>query len=68
MSSEYEQSVADLLVKKKKFFDENKEKLTEQQKNILLDDISTLVTLYDNYNLGMNVFRRSMGGRSGLRE
>jgi colicin import membrane protein len=34
----------------------------------LRSEIETLESLYDNYNLGMNYFRRAKGGRSGLRE
>ena len=35
---------------------------------LLSNEIETLKTLFENYNLGMNVFRRAQGGRSGLRE
>ncbi len=31
-------------------------------------EIEALETLYDNYNQGMNYFRRAQGGRNGLRE
>jgi archaellum component FlaC len=34
----------------------------------LKDEIETLESLFENYNLGMNYFRRARGGRSGLRE
>jgi colicin import membrane protein len=34
----------------------------------LANEIETLETLFENYNLGMNYFRRARGGRSGLRE
>jgi hypothetical protein len=34
----------------------------------LSTEVETLLSLFENYNLGMNVFRRAQGGRSGLRE
>lgn len=35
---------------------------------VLSTEIETLQSLFENYNLGMNVFRRAQGGRLGLRE
>ena len=70
MSSEYEQNVGKLLAKKK-------ERLEELMKNpeqkageiaMLSTEVETLQSLFENYNLGMNVFRRAQGWRSGLRE
>lgn len=70
MSSEYEQNVGKLLAEKK-------ERLEELMKNpeqnrgeiaMLSTEVETLQSLFENYNLGMNVFRRAQGGRSGLRE
>jgi colicin import membrane protein len=70
MSSEYEYIVAELLVKEM-------QKLKELQKNpeknkleieSLTDRLSTMESLFENYNMGMNYFRRAKGGRSGLRE
>jgi hypothetical protein len=70
VSSEYEQNVGKLLAKKK-------ERLEELMKNpeqnrgeiaMLSTEVETLQSLFENYNLGMNVFRRAQGGRSGLRE
>jgi hypothetical protein len=70
VSSEYEQNVGKLLAKKKV-------KLEELMKNpeqnggeiaVLSTEVETLQSLFENYNLGMNVFRRAQGGRSGLRE
>ena len=34
----------------------------------LSTEVETLQSLFENYNLGMNVFRRAQGGRAGLRE
>lgn len=70
MSSEYEYIVAELLEKEG-------EKLKELQKNpeknrleieSLTNQLNTMQSLLENYNLGMNYFRRAKGGRSGLRE
>ncbi|MGA7043671.1 MAG: hypothetical protein WBY71_08390 [Nitrososphaeraceae archaeon] len=70
MSSEYEQNVGKLLIEKN-------DKLRELQKNNesnkeeierLMTELETLQSLFDNYNLGMNYFRRARGGRAGLRE
>lgn len=70
MSSEYEKNVVKLIQEKldeldylKKAKDWNKSKVQR-----LANDIETLETLFENYNLGMNYFRRAKGGRSGLRE
>ncbi len=70
MSSEYEHNVGKLLAEKK----ERLEKLmkTPEDKRgeiaMLTLEIESLQSLFENYNLGMNVFRRAQGGRAGLRE
>ncbi|MFL6308928.1 MAG: hypothetical protein ACJ70P_01190 [Nitrososphaera sp.] len=70
VSSEYEQNVGKLLSKKKERLEElmrnpeqNKDEIAQ-----LSTEVETLQSLFENYNLGMNVFRRAQGGRSGLRE
>jgi hypothetical protein len=70
MSSEYELNVGKLLAEKKEKLDRlmktpeyNKEKI-----EMLVTEIETLQSLFENYNLGMNYFRRARGGRAGLRE
>jgi hypothetical protein len=70
MSSEYEQNIAKLLFEKKQKMDLL---LEDPQKNkyeiqLLSNETETLKALFENYNLGMNVFRRAQGGRSHLRE
>lgn len=70
MSSEYEQNVAKLLFEKKQKMDlllENPQK-NKYEIQLLSNEIETLKALFENYNLGMNVFRRAQGGRSHLRE
>jgi hypothetical protein len=70
MSSEYEQNIAKLLFEKKQKLDlllENPQK-NKYEIQLLSNEIETLKALFENYNLGMNVFRRAQGGRSHLRE
>ncbi len=70
MSSEYEYNVSKLLTEKiKKLNDlQNTNKSSTYEKEFLKMEIETLESLYDNYNLGLNYFRRAKGGRNGLRE
>ena len=70
MSSEYEHNVGQLLAEKRaqlellqKDPEANKGKIGK-----LLLEIDALENMFENYNLGMNVFRRAQGGRAGLRE
>ena len=70
MSSEYEQNVGTLLAEKIEKLEELEKKpdAKNDQKKILMSEIQTLQSLFENYNLGMNYFRRARGGRTGLRE
>ena len=70
MSSEYEQNVGTLLTEKMEKLEELEKKpdAKNDQKKILMSEIETLQSLFENYNLGMNYFRRARGGRTGLRE
>ncbi|MFZ0367027.1 MAG: hypothetical protein WAL21_05015 [Nitrososphaeraceae archaeon] len=70
MSSEYEQNVGKLLAEKIEKYDlmKNDPSVSKTQLESLLSEIESLESLYDNYNLGMNYFRRARGGRAGLRE
>jgi uncharacterized membrane protein YgaE (UPF0421/DUF939 family) len=70
MSSEYEQNVSKLLAEKQEILDRLKKdpQLNKEKIEILLTEIETLESLYENYNLGLSYFRRAKGGRSGLRE
>ena len=70
MASEYEIILAKLLAEKKSRLDEL---LKEPEGNkveiaMLSTELESLESLIENYNLGMNVFRRAQGGRSALRE
>ena len=70
MSSEYEHNIAKLLFEKKQKLDQLLEdpQNNKYQIQLLSNEIETLKTLFENYNLGLNVFRRAQGGRSLLRE
>lgn len=70
MSSEYEHNVGQLLAEKRALLEElskNKEENLGKIAQLQLE-IDALEMMYENYNLGMNVFRRAQGGRAGLRE
>jgi hypothetical protein len=70
MSSEYEQNVGKLLAQKTEKLEELKRNpsINNEQLKMLMTEIETLQSLFENYNLGMNYFRRARGGRIGLRE
>jgi DNA-binding protein H-NS len=70
MSSEYEYIVAELLVKERKRLEELQKNAEKNKLEIaeLTNRLSTTQSLFENYNMGMNYFRRAKGGRSGLRE
>jgi hypothetical protein len=71
VSSEYEQNVGKLLAEKKERLEGLMKKNPEQNRGeiaMLSTEVETLQSLFENYNLGMNVFRRAQGGRSSLRE
>jgi colicin import membrane protein len=70
LSSDYELNISRILMEKL-------HNLQEMQNNnnsskVAIDSIKmeleALESLYDNYNNGMNYFRRAQGGRNGLRE
>lgn len=70
MSSEYEHNVGQLLAEKRALLDELQKDPKNNKGKIgkLLLEIDSLENMFENYNLGMNVFRRAQGGRAGLRE
>ncbi|MCI0562546.1 MAG: hypothetical protein MN733_29015 [Nitrososphaera sp.] len=70
MSSEYEQNVGKLLAEKRKKLEQLMKNPDENKSEIamLSLEVESLESLFENYNLGMNVFRRAQGGRAGLRE
>ena len=70
MSSEYEHNVGKLLAEKRARLEEllKEPELRKGEIAMLSAELETLQSLFENYNLGMNVFRRAQGGRAGLRE
>jgi uncharacterized membrane protein YgaE (UPF0421/DUF939 family) len=70
MSSEYEQNVGKLLAEKTERYEKmkNDPNISKSELESLLSEMESLESLYENYNLGMNYFRRAKGGRAGLRE
>jgi hypothetical protein len=70
VSSEYEQNVGKLLARKKERLEElmNNPEQNRGEIAMLSTEVETLQSLFENYNLGMNVFRRAQGGRASLRE
>jgi uncharacterized membrane protein YgaE (UPF0421/DUF939 family) len=70
VSSEYEQNVGKLLAEKIEKYEsvKNDPDVSKFELENLISEIESLESLYENYNLGMNYFRRARGGRAGLRE
>ncbi len=70
MSSEYEYAVSKNLTEKLHKLQElqNNDKSSKAEIDFLKMEIESLESLYENYNYGMNYFRRAQGGRDGLRE
>jgi len=70
VSSEYEHNVGKLLAEKKARMEElfKEPELHRGEIAMLSAELDTLQSLFENYNLGMNVFRRAQGGRADLRE
>lgn len=69
-TSNYEVGVADLLKEKTQTLDklrQNPETPSWQIKRAE-DDLKKLETLYENYNIGMNIFRTAKGGRDKIKE
>ncbi len=70
MSSEYEQNIGELIAEKMEKIKSmhNDPKIPKEEIENIEQEIEYLENLYDNYNMGMNYFRRARGGRTGLRE
>jgi hypothetical protein len=70
MSSEYEYAVSKTLADKVQKLQEleNNNNSSKSEIDFVKMEIESLESLYDNYNYGMNYFRRAQGGRDGLRE
>jgi hypothetical protein len=70
LASEYERNVGKLIEEKNLKLEQlkNSQEISPTDIQKLQEEIESLQSLFDNYNLGMNYFRRARGGRSGLRE
>ncbi|HKU49844.1 MAG TPA: hypothetical protein VJP79_07830 [Nitrososphaera sp.] len=70
MSSEYEHNVGKLLAEKQERLNQlaKDPNASPSEVSSLSLEVESLQSLFENYNLGMNVFRRAQGGRTGLRE
>jgi len=68
--SNYETGLTDLIEEAKQKLDRllNDPETNSQELELAKLDLKKLQYLYDNYNLGMNVFRTAKGGRDTLRE
>jgi len=70
VSSDYERDIAEMLVDKNGQL--TKLKINPERNSLriqlLIREIEALQALFENYNLGMNYFRRARGGRAGLRD
>jgi hypothetical protein len=70
MSSDYERDIAGMLVDKNDQLEKLKKNPERNSLKIqlVMREIEALQALFENYNLGMNYFRRARGGRAGLRD
>ena len=69
-TTNYETGITDMIEEAKLKLDRllNNPEATQQEIELAKEDLKKLNYLYDNYNLGMNVFRTAKGGRDTLRE
>jgi len=69
-TTNYETGITDLIEEAKQKLDRllNDPEATQQEIELAKLDLKKLNYLYDNYNMGMNVFRTAKGGRDTLRE
>jgi hypothetical protein len=70
MSSDYERDIAKMFVEKNEELEKLKKNPERNSIRIrsVMGEIEALQALFENYNLGMNYFRRARGGRAGLRD
>ncbi len=68
--SNYEVGLEDLLVQTKEKLKkmQSDPTVTKEQLRLAEEDLQTLESLWENYHIGMNVFRNAKGGHDGLRE
>lgn len=68
--SNYEVGLEDLLAQTKAKLKkmQSDPTITKEQLRLVEENMQTLETLWENYHIGMNVFRNAKGGHDGLRE
>ena len=68
--SNYEVGLEDLLAEKRELVAklEADPQTTTETLQSAREDLQTVETLWENYHIGMNVFRNAKGGRDGVRE
>lgn len=68
--SNYEVGLEDLLAEKRELVAklEADPQTTDETLQFAKEELQTLETLWENYHIGMNVFRNAKGGRDGLRD
>lgn len=68
--SNYEVGLEDLLAQTKDKLKkmQSDPTITKEQLRLVEENLQTLETLWENYHIGMNVFRNAKGGHDGLRE
>ncbi len=68
--SNYEVELEDLLAQTKEKLKkmQSDSTVSKEQLRLVEEDLQTLETLWENYHMGMNVFRNAKGGHDGLRE
>jgi colicin import membrane protein len=69
-TSNYEMGVGDMVKQKEQELENLRQDPEAPQWKIKQaeEDLKKLETLYENYNIGMNVFRTAKGGRDKIRE
>ncbi|MDE1724316.1 MAG: hypothetical protein KGH76_00265 [Thaumarchaeota archaeon] len=68
--SNYEVGLEDLLVEKRNLVAklESDPQANKESLQIAKEDLQIIEGLWENYHIGMNVFRNAKGGRDGIRE
>ena len=68
--SNYEVGLEDLLAEKKKMLTKLKSNPQTSHETLQLaqEELNIIEGLWENYHIGMNVFRNAKGGREGIRE
>ena len=68
--SNYEVGLEELLAQKREQLSklQAEPQTTKETLQLVKEELQTLETLWENYHIGMNVFRNAKGGHDGIRE